>query len=462
MITVGVGACRGVAADEVLAAVDAVLPAGADGVTLATLDARAAEAGLRAAARQRGWQLTGHPAATLAAVAVPTPSGLVAAAVGTPSVAEAAALLGGGELLVGKTAVGRVTVALARHVDLRHHGDAEVAPGLTDLAVNVRAGAPPDWLRAVLHRALDDSAAYPDDRSARAAVAAAHGRPTDEVLLTAGAAETFTLVARALTPRRAVVVHPSFTEPEAALRAAGHPVERLPLAPPGYRLRSVPDDADLVVLGNPTNPTSVLHPAADVAALARPGRVLLVDEAFADTVPGEPESLAGRRDLPGLLVVRSLTKTWGLAGLRVGYALGPADLVARLAARQPHWPVSTPALAALAACTSPAARAEAETWARELAGHRAALLDALPAQVAVVGEPRSSFVLLRVPGGAQVRERLRAAGWAVRRGDTFPGLTADHLRVAVRDPATSRAFAADLAAILDRSGTAPAGAPGKS
>jgi histidinol-phosphate aminotransferase len=239
-------------------------------------------------------------------------------------------------------------------------------------------------------------------------------------------------------------------------------VERLLLAPPGYRLRGVPDDADLVVLGNPTNPTSVLHSAADVAALARPGRVLLVDEAFADTVPGEPESLAGRRDLPGLLVVRSLTKTWGLAGLRVGYALGPADLVARLAARQPHWPVSTPALAALTACSTAAARVEADTWARELVGHRAALLDALPPQVEVVGAPRSSFVLLRVPGGAQVRERLRAAGWAVRRGDTFPGLTADHLRVAVRDPATSRAFAADLAAILDRAGTPPAGAPGKS
>ena len=131
----------------------------------------------------------------------------------------------------------------------------------------------------------------------------------------------------------------------------------------------MPDDADLVVLGNPTNPTSVLHPAETVAALARPGRVLVVDEAFADTVPGEPESLAGRSDLPGLLVVRSLTKTWGLAGLRVGYALGPADLVAALAAQQPHWPVSTPALAALRACTTPAALAEAEAVAHR--AHRA-------------------------------------------------------------------------------------------
>lgn len=342
-------------------------------------------------------------------------------------------------------------------VDLRHHGDADLAPGLVDLAVNVRAGAPPSWLRTLLHAALDDSAGYPVAGPARAAVAAAHGRNPSEVLLTAGAAEAFTLLARALHPRRAVVVHPSFTEPEAALRAAGHPVTRLNLrAADGYRLDPghVPDDADLVVLGNPTNPTSVLHPAASLAALARPGRVLLVDEAFADTVPGEPESLAGRADLPGVVVVRSLTKTWGLAGLRVGYALGPADVVAAMAGQQPHWPVSTPALAALAACSTPEARAEAEVAARTLEAHRAALIDALPREAEVLGSPRSSFVLLRVPDGERVRRALRERGWAVRRGDTFPGLSPDHLRVAVRDPGTSRAFAAALTGILSAD-TAP-------
>jgi len=347
--------------------------------------------------------------------------------------------------------------------DLRHHGDAELAPGLVDLAVNVRAGAPPAWLRTVLHEALDASAGYPNAGPARAAVAAAHGRDPSEVLLTAGAAETFVLLARALSPRHAVVVHPSFTEPEAALRAAGHPITRVLLREEcGFRLEpgAVPEDADLVVLGNPTNPTSVLHAAADIASLARPGRVLVVDEAFADTVPGEPESLTGRGDLPGLLVVRSLTKTWGLAGLRVGYALGPSELVASLSAQQPHWPVSTPALAALAACTASAARAEAEVAAASLARDRAALLAMLPDEVTVLGDPRSSFVLLRVPDGERVREQLRRRGWAVRRGDTFPGLSTDHLRVAVRDPATSAAFAVSLAEVLSspQPSTASAGA----
>lgn len=113
MITVGVGTSTGVSAEEVLAAVDAVLPEAATGVRLATLDARAGEPGLRAAAAQRGWTLVGHPAAALAQVRVPTPSARVTEAVGSPSVAEAAALLHGDTLSVRKTVFGRVTVAVA-------------------------------------------------------------------------------------------------------------------------------------------------------------------------------------------------------------------------------------------------------------------------------------------------------------------------------------------------------------
>ena len=79
----------------------------------------------------------------------------------------------------------------------------------------------------------------------------------------------------------------------------------------------VPDDADLVMVGNPTNPTGVLHPAETLRALTRPGRLVVVDEAFIDTVPGEAETVAGE---PGFLVIRSLTKHWSIPGVRAGYA----------------------------------------------------------------------------------------------------------------------------------------------
>lgn len=348
--------------------------------------------------------------------------------------------------------------------DLRHHGDQEVGEGLVDLAVNVRRTRPPRWLVAELTRGLADLAAYPDAGAATAAVALRHGRPVGDVLLTAGGAEAFTLVARALRPgadvRRAVVVHPQFTEPEVALRQAGHTVERLLLDPAdGFTLdpSAVPDDADLVVLGNPTNPTSVLHPAATVRALARPGRVLLVDEAFMDAVPGEPESVAARRP-PGVVVVRSLTKTWGIAGLRVGYLLAEPSLLTRFAAEQPPWSVSSLALLAAAACSSPDAVAEGAVAASASVAdrdHLVAALAALPGVVLPVREPAGPFVLARVPRGARVRALLRDAGFAVRRGDTFPGLSADWLRIAVRDTATTDELAAALrGALLASAGSA--------
>ncbi|MGA5212315.1 Rv2231c family pyridoxal phosphate-dependent protein CobC [Streptomyces pseudogriseolus] len=334
--------------------------------------------------------------------------------------------------------------------DLRHHGDAEVRDNgraLVDLAVNVRADTPPGWLRERVAASLAGLAAYPDGRAARAAVAARHGLPVERVLLTAGAAEAFVLLARALKVSRPVVVHPQFTEPEAALRDAGHTVDRVLLRETeGFRLdpAAVPEDADLVVIGNPTNPTSVLHPADTLVRLARPGRTLMVDEAFMDAVPGEREALAGRTDVPGLVVLRSLTKTWGLAGLRVGYVLADPETVALLERAQPLWPVSTPALAAAEACVAPAALAEAEEAARGVAADRAFLLaglrDFASHGLRAVSPAEAPFVLVRVPDAAAVRRRLRALGYAVRRGDTFPGLNEEWLRLAVRDRGTTEGF----------------------
>jgi histidinol-phosphate aminotransferase len=322
--------------------------------------------------------------------------------------------------------------------DLHHHGDLDLRPGLVDLAVNVRPGTPPRWL--IERLAAVDLARYPEPSAALAAVAARHRLDPSQVLLTAGAAEAFVLIARSLRPRHAVVVHPQFTATEAALRAAGHPVERLVLAPPfTLDLLTVPEDADLVLLGNPTNPTSILHPAATVRALVRPGRVVVVDEAFADCVPGEPESVAG---VPGVVVIRSLTKTWGLAGLRVGYVLADAAVVDRLRAAQPHWPVSAPALTACVECSAPEAVRDAQAWVTGMQATRAqlgSLLRSLPG-IEVVGPAAASFLLVR-SDRPELWKPLQDKGFAVRRGDTFPGLGPHWIRVAVRDANTSAAFA---------------------
>ena len=72
-------------------------------------------------------------------------------------------------------------------------------------------------------------------------------------------------------------------------------------------------------------------------------------------------------DMAGLLVLRSLTKTWGLAGLRAGYVIGDPKLIAAMQRQQPPWSVSTPALAAMVACLTPDSQGVAAEAAKEIA-----------------------------------------------------------------------------------------------
>ena len=239
---------------------------------------------------------------------------------------------------------------------VRVHGDTLVSPGQLDFAVNI-------WPEQRPRR----GDGYPDERAARAAVARRHGRDPSEVLLTNGACEAFWLFAHALRPRRAACVHPSFTEPEAALRAAGC----------------------------------------------------------------ERETLAHRSDV---VVVRSLTKLWSLAGVRAGYVLAPSELVAQLEEHRQPWSVNALACAALAHCA-----ADAETPRRvaaEVTVARRELEDALARIPCVthVWPSAANFLLLRVTDGPAVVGHLGARGIAVRPASSFPGLDADHLRVAVRQP----------------------------
>lgn len=117
-LVVGVGCSRGCGADELLELIDRALreAGGGEVGALATVALKLEEPGLLEAARRRGWPLSGHSAADLARVPVPTPSAVVAAHVGTPSVAEAAALLTAGTgatLLVRKRRTAHATCAVA-------------------------------------------------------------------------------------------------------------------------------------------------------------------------------------------------------------------------------------------------------------------------------------------------------------------------------------------------------------
>jgi cobyrinic acid a,c-diamide synthase len=189
----------------------------------------------------------------------------------------------------------------------------------------------------------------------------------------------------------------------------------------------------------------------------------VVDEAFMDAVPGEPETLLDGSPLDGVLVLRSLTKTWGVAGLRAGYVVGDPAAIGRLRGQQPPWSTSTPALAVIEATLTPKARELATEAAVELGGWRRELVHGLGSLgLPVAGEPCGPFVLVDAhaweragePPG-RLRRTLRQHGFAVRRCDTFPGLDAGWVRIAVRDPETTRALLDTVRAIRTSEGDRP-------
>ncbi|MGH2949606.1 MAG: bifunctional adenosylcobinamide kinase/adenosylcobinamide-phosphate guanylyltransferase [Solirubrobacteraceae bacterium] len=330
---------------------------------------------------------------------------------------------------------------------LREHGDLLVRPGDADHAVNVLAGGPPPWLREELEAALATQAgAYPDEQDAVAALALLHGRECAEIVPTGGAAQALWLLPAALRPTLAACVHPGFTEGDAALRTHGVPVARVVRDPErGFALdpAAVPEAADLVLVGNPASPSGTLDPTAALLALRRPGRTLVVDEAFMDLVPGEPASLVCDA-LPDVIVVRSLTKSLSIPGLRAGYAVAERPLADRLRAVRPPWSVNALALAALTVVAERpdalAAAAERATAEREDLSRRLASISRLRAWPS-----SANFCLVEVPDGPHVLRALRAAGIAVRPAASFPGLGPSHLRLTARDPEQNARLAEALA-----------------
>jgi len=161
------------------------------------------------------------------------------------------------------------------------------------------------------------------------------------LLPVAGTQAAIQALPRLRPPSRVVVAAPSYAEHAHHWGRHGHSLRQVPYA----QLDEVVDDCDVLVLVNPNNPTGATVPAQQLldwaARLARRGGWLVVDEAFGDTAPGL--SVAADSAQPGLIVLRSVGKFFGLAGLRLGFVGAHPALLAELADLLGPWAVSGPA-----------------------------------------------------------------------------------------------------------------------
>lgn len=145
------------------------------------------------------------------------------------------------------------------------------------------------------------------------------------VLAAPGASSLIARLPGLMRPGRVHVPGPTYNEHAASFAAHG------------WEVCDAADNPQARVIVHPNNPTGRFYGAGDLGA-----PMTVIDESFCDVAP--ERSLVAEAARPGVILLKSFGKFWGLAGLRLGFAIGPGDLIARLAEMLGPWPVSGPAL----------------------------------------------------------------------------------------------------------------------
>jgi histidinol-phosphate aminotransferase len=271
---------------------------------------------------------------------------------------------------------------------------------------------------------------YPEGtyRDLREAAAGYAGVRPDEIVIGAGADDLIGLVARTFlgAGRVAAVQLPTYPLYAIASVIEGAEVVDAPLDPEGL------SGIDLVWVCNPANPTGALDDPDEIAAVARalPDAMVVVDEAYFEYAGATVVPFV--REQPNLVAIRSLSKAFGFAALRVGYAVACAETAAELDRRRAPAPVAVPAARiAAAALRDPVLDVKSEVAERER------MRDGLLAGGYACPPSAANFVYVPVDEAPAVADRLEAEGLVVRR---YP----DAIRITPRTPAENDRLLAAL------------------
>lgn len=327
-----------------------------------------------------------------------------------------------------------------------HGGDVYRHPGVLDFSANINPlGTPPGVIRAA-RDSMERIRCYPDasQEALRRQLAKVLELREDWLIFGNGAAELIFALAGAVKPRQALVFAPSFAEYEQALAAVDCRIHRFFLKEeegfvPGQALleeiRRLADSLDLVFLCNPNNPTGVLtdpgllHEIADFCQDA--GILLAVDECFLDFVR-DPEKQT-LKDLLGdhenLFLLRAFTKTYAMAGLRLGYGLcSNQELLLQMEMRLQPWNVSIPAQeAGIAALEETEYVERARRLVFEESGYLREQLEQLGYRVFA---SQANYLFFR--GEEWLGEALLKEQIMIRDCSNYPGLSGGFWRIAVK------------------------------
>ena len=282
---------------------------------------------------------------------------------------------------------------------------------------------------------------YPDPLASELTekIASRLGLPGSRVLVTSGSAEAFYLLAHCFERRRSAVAVPAFAEYEDAARAYRH---RLSFTP--FDLVEDAPKADLLWFAYPNNPDGRLLPLPVLKSLLarNPRRTVIIDNAYGELCPKAEDLLPLVKEVPNLVLVRSLTKTFGIPGLRLGFVLIPEKLAPELRKLRIPWSVNALALEAGSFILDhyDALLPDEVALARESKALQTDLAT-LP-DLEVTPSPTNYFLVrMRRGTAAELKAFLiETRGILIRDASNFRSLTPGHFRLSVQSPEANQAL----------------------
>jgi threonine-phosphate decarboxylase len=354
--------------------------------------------------------------------------------------------LAAGEKVTISACAGSMETDAERAINASHGGLVWLADGQRGPCIDFSANI---WPYPLDHSALQDSIskldAYPDPeyRGLVAAVANHYGVDPSQVFPANGSTEALYLAMLALKPRRVAIFEPTFSEyARAAQWAAFSNVEVIRItgdAENDFRPVLEVPAADVAVLCNPNNPTGAYLPRSEVLswvdACSKRGVWVIIDEAFVEFVEELRASLVHElNEQRNLLILRSMTKYFGIPGLRLGFAVGASEIMARVWAKRIPWSVNT--VAQQMGIQFARNAAPQTTIAATVASERAFLSEGLRKMGWQVLPSAANFVLGRLRdkrSNGRLLSCLLQQGFLLRNAANFYGLDDSYVRCAVKE-----------------------------
>ncbi|WP_163336674.1 cobyric acid synthase [Desulfopila sp. IMCC35008] len=219
---------------------------------------------------------------------------------------------------------------------------------LLDFSANINPIGPPEWLRPLISRELDRVLHYPDPyyEELVTSISKKYHVSPKQVVPANGSTDILYLLPRVLPCKRAVIPVPSYIDYERAVRLSGLDIEFVVLAEENEfaldteLLEETILPGDLVILATPNNPTGNLVSSRAIMELAtaHSDSWFLIDEAFLDFVP-QQQSVGGR--LENIITMNSMTKFYGIPGLRLGFGIFPTEIAAKVKEHLPPWTINS-------------------------------------------------------------------------------------------------------------------------